>query len=122
MWEMWQAAIVSAVGTAAIVVCGQAALNRRKKSEESKKIRYSKIIIVLALTVMTGMLAANIVLCWRSGQQLDSSSVVAMSGFWGTEVFASAWIKVTETKNQTANQTIKKAQTETTPSGDPYEP
>ena len=94
----------------------------QKKSEESKKIRYSKIIIVLALTVMTGMLAANIVLCWRSGQQLDSSSVVAMSGFWGTEVFASAWIKVTETKNQMTNQTIKKAQTETTPSGEPYEP
>lgn len=118
MWEMWQAAIVSAVGTAAIVVCGQAALNRRKKVRGKQKIRYSKIIIVLALTVMTGMLVANIVLCWRSGQQLDSSSVVAMSGFWGTEVFASAWIKVTETKNQT----IKKAQTETTPSGEPYEP
>ena len=122
MWEMWQVAIASAVGTAAIVVCGQAVLNRRKKSEESKKIRYSKIIIVLALAVMTAMLAANIVLCWRSGQQLDSSSVVAMSGFWGTEVFVSAWIKVTETKNPAASQPVKKPPTETTPSGEPYEP
>lgn len=40
----------------------------QKKVRGKQKIRYSKIIIVLALTVMTGMLAANIVLCWRSGQ------------------------------------------------------
>ena len=121
---MWQVALASSVGTAATITLGQAFLNRKKAaaSGESKKIRYSKVIILLALTIMTGMLVADIMLCWRAGQQLDSSSVVAMSGFWGTEVFASAWIKVTETKNQMTNQTIKKAQTETTPSGEPYEP
>lgn len=119
---MWQVALASAAGTAATIAFGQAIMSRKKKSKESKKVRYSKIIILLALTVMTAMLIADIVLCWRVGQQLDSSSVVAMSGFWGTEVFASAWIKVTETKSQTNNQTVKKGQTETTPSGEPYEP
>lgn len=119
---MWQVALASSAGTAATIAFGQAIMSRKKKSKESKKVRYSKIIILLALTVMTAMLIADVVLCWRSGQQLDSASVVAMSGFWGTEVFASAWIKVTETKSQTNNQTVKKAQTETTPSGELYEP
>lgn len=62
--------------------------------------KYSKKIILLCLCVMTVLLIVDTVLCWRSGEQLDSSSVAAMAAFWGTEVFSSAWIKVTETKQQ----------------------
>lgn len=64
------------------------------------RVRYSKRIVLLCLIVMTVMLAVDTVLCWRAGEQLDSSSVAAMAGFWGAEVFSSAWIRVTETKQK----------------------
>lgn len=67
---------------------------------ESKAKRYSKRIVLLCLLVMTVMLLIDSVLCWRAGEQLDSASVAAMAAFWGTEVFSSAWIKVTETKQK----------------------
>lgn len=67
---------------------------------ESKATRYSKRIVLLCLLVMTALLTIDSVLCWRAGEQLDSASVAAMAAFWGTEVFSSAWIKVTETKQQ----------------------
>lgn len=66
----------------------------------SKAARYSKRVILLCLIVMTAMLIIDTVLCWRAGEQLDSSSVAAMAGFWGAEVFSSAWIKVTEEKQK----------------------
>lgn len=66
----------------------------------SKAARYSKRVILLCLIVMTAMLAIDTALCWRAGEQLDSSSVAAMAGFWGAEVFSSAWIKVTEEKQK----------------------
>lgn len=66
----------------------------------SKAARYSKRIVLLCLSVMTAMLIIDTVLCWRAGEQLDSSSVAAMAGFWGAEVFSSAWIKVTEEKQK----------------------
>lgn len=66
--------------------------------------RYSKRIVLLCLCVMTAMLIIDTVLCWRSGEQLDSSSVAAMAGFWGAEVFSSAWIRVTEEKNKTKKE------------------
>lgn len=70
--------------------------------------KYSKKIILLCLCVMTGLLIVDSVLCWRSGEQLDSSSVAAMAAFWGTEVFSAAWIKVTETKQQAKQETEPK--------------
>ncbi len=67
-------------------------------ARESNGVRYSKKIVLLCLIVMTALLAVDTVLCWRAGEQLDSASVAAMAAFWGTEVFSSAWIRVTETK------------------------
>ena len=66
----------------------------------SKAARYSKRVILLCLIVMTAMFVIDTLLCWRAGEQLDSSSVAAMAGFWGAEVFSSAWIKVTEEKQK----------------------
>ena len=71
--------------------------------KKSRK-RYSKRIVLLCLIVMSALLAVDAVLCWRAGQQLDSASVAAMAGFWGAEVFASAWIKSPEAKNEAAQQ------------------
>lgn len=118
--QQWQVALLSSIGTACFVLVCQVLLNKKSSDTHNVKIRYSKIIILLALTVMTAIFVADVILCWRSGQQLDSSSVVAMSGFWGTEVFASAWIKVTESKNSNKSDSIKVSPSETTPSGEPY--
>lgn len=54
---------------------------------------------------MTVLLAVDTVLCWQAGEQLDSASVAAMAAFWGTEVFSSAWIRVTETKQSKKTET-----------------
>ena len=74
-------------------------------ARESNGVRYSKKIVLLCLIVMTGMLIVDMVLCWRAGEQLDSASVAAMAAFWGTEVFSSAWIRVTETKQSKKTET-----------------
>lgn len=71
-------------------------------ARESNGVKYSKKIILLCLVVMTALVIIDAVLCWRAEEQLDSCSVAAICGFWGTECFASAWIKVTETKNSKA--------------------
>lgn len=79
------------------------------KSKKGKTgVRYSKKIVAICLTVMTAMLAADIVLCWRSGEQLDSSSVTAIAAFWGTEVFASAWIRTAKTKQENVQKSAEK--------------
>lgn len=74
-------------------------------ARESNGVRYSKKIVLLCLIVMTALLAVDTVLCWRAGEQLDSASVAAMAAFWGTEVFSSAWIRVTETKQSKKTET-----------------
>lgn len=74
-------------------------------ARESNGVRYSKKVILLCLSVMTVLLAVDTVLCWRAGEQLDSASVAAMAAFWGTEVFSSAWIRVTETKQSKKTET-----------------
>lgn len=80
----------------------------KSKKRDKNGVRYSKKIVAICLTVMTAMLAADIVLCWRSGEQLDSSSVAAISAFWGTEVFASAWIRTAKTKQEAVEKSAKK--------------
>lgn len=74
-------------------------------ARESNGVRYSKKIVLLCLIVMTVLLAVDTVLCWQAGEQLDSASVAAMAAFWGTEVFSSAWIRVTETKQSKKTET-----------------
>lgn len=74
-------------------------------ARESNGVRYSKKIVLLCLCVMTALLIVDTVLCWRAGEQLDSASVAAMAAFWGTEVFSSAWIRVTETKQSKKSET-----------------
>lgn len=74
-------------------------------ARESNGVRYSKKIVLLCLIVMTALLIVDAVLCWRAGEQLDSASVAAMAAFWGTEVFSSAWIRVTETKQSKKTET-----------------
>lgn len=74
-------------------------------ARESNGVRYSKKIVLLCLVVMTALLVVDTVLCWRAGEQLDSASVAAMAAFWGTEVFSSAWIRVTETKQSKKTET-----------------
>lgn len=74
-------------------------------ARESNGVRYSKKVILLCLSVMTALLIVDTVLCWRAGEQLDSASVAAMAAFWGTEVFSSAWIRVTETKQSKKTET-----------------
>lgn len=74
-------------------------------ARESNGVRYSKKIVLLCLIVMTALLAVDTVLCWRAGEQLDSASVAAIAAFWGTEVFSSAWIRVTETKQSKKTET-----------------
>jgi putative Ca2+/H+ antiporter (TMEM165/GDT1 family) len=71
-----------------------------KRGGKSSAVRYSKRIVLMCLVVMTAIFIIDAVLCWRAGEQLDSSSVAAMSGFWGAEVFSAAWIKVTEEKQK----------------------
>lgn len=80
----------------------------KSKKKDKNGVRYSKKIVAICLTVMTAMLAADIVLCWRSGEQLDSSSVAAISAFWGTEVFASAWIRTAKTKQEAVEKAAEK--------------
>ena len=74
-------------------------------AQESKGVRYSKKIILLCLSVMAALLIVDTVLCWLAEEQLDSASVAAMAAFWGTEVFSSAWIRVTETKQSKKSET-----------------
>lgn len=80
----------------------------KAKKKDKTGIRYSKKIIAICLTVMTAMLTADIVLCWRSGEQLDSSSVAAMAAFWGTEVFSSAWIRTSKAKQEAVQKSVEK--------------
>lgn len=80
----------------------------KSKKKDKTGVRYSKKIIAICLTVMTAMLSADIVLCWRSGEQLDSSSVAAMAAFWGTEVFSSAWIRTSKAKQEAVEKSVEK--------------
>lgn len=80
----------------------------KSKKKDKNGVRYSKKIVAICLTVMTIMLAADIVLCWRSGEQLDSQSVTAIAAFWGTEVFASAWIRTAKTKQENVQKSAEK--------------
>lgn len=80
----------------------------KSKKKDKTGTRYSKKIVAICLTVMTAMLAADIVLCWRSGEQLDSQSVTAIAAFWGTEVFASAWIRTAKSKQESVEKSVEK--------------
>lgn len=80
----------------------------RQRKKDKTGVRYSKKIVAICLTVMTAMLAADIVLCWRSGEQLDSQSVTAIAAFWGTEVFASAWIRTAKSKQEAVEKSAEK--------------
>lgn len=80
----------------------------KSKKKDKTGVRYSKKIVAICLTVMTAMLTADIVLCWRSGEQLDSSSVTAIAAFWGTEVFASAWIRTAKSKQEAVEKSVEK--------------
>lgn len=80
----------------------------KAKKKDKTGVRYSKKIVAICLTVMTAMLAADIVLCWRSGEQLDSSSVASMAAFWGTEVFSSAWIRTSKAKQEAVEKSVEK--------------
>ena len=80
----------------------------KSKKRDKNGVRYSKKIVAICLTVMTAMMTADIVLCWRSGEQLDSSSVTAIAAFWGTEVFASAWIRTAKTKQEAVQKSAEK--------------
>ena len=80
----------------------------KSKKKDKTGVRYSKKIVAICLTVMSAMLAADIVLCWRSGEQLDSQSVTAIAAFWGTEVFASAWIRTAKSKQEAVEKSVEK--------------
>ena len=80
----------------------------KSKKRDKTGVRYSKKIVAICLTVMTAMMAADIVLCWRSGEQLDSQSVTAIAAFWGTEVFASAWIRTSKAKQEAVQKSVEK--------------
>lgn len=80
----------------------------KSKKKDKTGTRYSKKIIAICLTVMTAMMTADIVLCWRSGEQLDSQSVTAIAAFWGTEVFASAWIRTAKSKQESVEKSVEK--------------
>lgn len=80
----------------------------KAKKKDKTGTRYSKKIVAICLTVMTAMLAADIVLCWRSGEQLDSQSVTAIAAFWGTEVFSSAWIRTSKAKQEAVEKSVEK--------------
>lgn len=80
----------------------------KSKKRDKNGVRYSKKIVAICLTVMTAMMIADIALCWRSGEQLDSQSVTAIAAFWGTEVFASAWIRTAKTKQEAVEKSVEK--------------
>lgn len=80
----------------------------KAKKKGKTGTRYSKKIVAICLIVMSAMLAADIVLCWRSGEQLDSQSVTAIAAFWGTEVFASAWIRTAKSKQESVEKSVEK--------------
>lgn len=80
----------------------------KSKKKDKNGVRYSKKIVAICLIVMTVMMTADIVLCWRSGEQLDSQSVTAIAAFWGTEVFASAWIRTAKTKQEAVEKSVEK--------------
>ena len=80
----------------------------KSKKKDKNGVRYSKKIVAICLTVMTAMMTADIVLCWRSGEQLDSQSVTAIAAFWGAEVFASAWIRTAKSKQESVEKSVEK--------------
>lgn len=80
----------------------------KSKKKDKTGTRYSKKIVAICLTVMTAMMTADIVLCWRSGEQLDSQSVTAIAAFWGTEVFSSAWIRTSKAKQEAVEKSAEK--------------
>lgn len=80
--------------------------------------RYSKKVVVYCLIIMTSLLIINAILCWRANQQMDSTSVTAISAFWGTEVFASAWIKSTESKQKALEKSKEQYSTPSSPSSE----
>ena len=92
----------------AILVIFNLFLLFKSKKRDKNGVRYSKKIVAICLTVMSVMMAADIVLCWRSGEQLDSQSVTAIAAFWGTEVFASAWIRTSKAKQEAVEKSAEK--------------
>lgn len=91
-------------------------MNRQEKKEASGLfiflMRFSKIIILWACTVITVLMIADIYLCIQSGEQIDASSILALCGFWTAECYANAWIKVTEIKLQSLSPGTERGDSE----------
>ena len=76
---------------------------RRKK--RTTVVRFSKRILIWACLAVTMVFIVDAVLCWRAEEQIDSASITAVCGFWGAEIAANAWIKVTEERYKPKNKT-----------------
>ena len=81
----------------------------RKKGETAKpKTRYMKKIVLLCLSMLTGLTVACVALAWRAGEQLASETTVALCGAWGVEIGVLGKIKADETKQESIQKSIEK--------------
>lgn len=81
----------------------------RKKDESTKpKTRYMKKIVLLCLSMLTGLTISCVVLAWRAGEQLDSDTTLALCGAWGVEIGVLGKIKADETKQESIQKSIEK--------------
>ena len=80
-----------------------------KKGETAKpKTRYMKKIVLLCLSMLTGLTISCVVLAWRAGEQLDSDTALALCGAWGVEIGVLGKIKWDESKQDTIQKSIEK--------------
>lgn len=81
----------------------------RKKDESTKpKTRYMKKIVLLCLSMLTGLTVACVALAWRAGEQLASETTVALCGAWGVEIGVLGKIKSDESKQESIQKSVEK--------------
>lgn len=81
----------------------------RKKDETAKpKTRYMKKIVLLCLSMLTGLTVACVALAWRAGEQLDSDTTLALCGAWGVEIGVLGKIKSDESKQESIQKSVEK--------------
>ena len=71
-------------------------MRRRRKRAEPKRIRYSKIIVAWAMSLVTILTLSAVILAWRAEQQLDAASVAALAAVLTGEFISAAFISITE--------------------------
>ena len=77
---------------------------KAKKEKRVSTTRFSKRIIIYCLVMTTLLMLADIVLCFLASEQIDPVSIGAFCTVIISELFSSAWIRVTKSKTGKSEQ------------------